>query len=318
MKISKKIIFIIVLILFILLAIMIISANNARITNNSASDNSVSSSNSVSSNVITISGKNYSVSSNEIDLSLIKLTETKDELLGRLSLFPKLKKVIMCDCGYTNEDMEYLMSKRPDLNFIWMIHPGIWQVRTDAIAFSTLSTEDATYRMTNEDAAMLKYCTNLELLDIGHNAVTDLSFLKYMPDLKILILMGNRDTVNGGYLSDLSDLKYCPKLVYLEIFQNNVSDLSFLEYLPELKDFNMVYNVADDITYLKNLPNIERLYIAYNNFSEEDCIYLQELYPDAQVEYFLRNPIDKGWREHERYYALRNMIKENCHDPAFD
>ncbi|MBQ4224266.1 MAG: leucine-rich repeat domain-containing protein, partial [Prevotella sp.] len=38
---------------------------------------------------------------------------------------------------------------------------------------------------------MTRYCTKLKGLDLGHNAITDISFIENMPHLRVLILADN-------------------------------------------------------------------------------------------------------------------------------
>ena len=64
-------------------------------------------------------------------------------------------------------------------------------------------------------------------IDIGHCCVSDLSFLEYMPELRVLILVENYPTDGSSRrLKDISALKYCPHLRYLEFFANDLKDIS--------------------------------------------------------------------------------------------
>lgn len=233
------------------------------------------------------------------------------KLKANLLMFPNLEQVDMCDCGFTNEEMDAINKSLTNIKVVWMIHIDKWKFRTDATAFSTFQGHNITYKMTSKDAEAFKYCTDMVALDLGHNHVTDVSFLQYMPDLKILILVDNSP------LSDISWLKYCPKLEYLEFFVDRVSDLSVFEYLPELKDVNIGYNPISDITYLKNLPNLERLWLESTRISREDIEILREIYPDAKIVVAGSGSVDQGWRTHKRYWAMRYMFKNNAMDPLF-
>lgn len=224
---------------------------------------------------------------------------------------PYLTKVDMCDCGVTDEQMDSLNKQFPNTRFVWMIRFGRWSTRTDALAFGTFQPEEIVVVMNNADAARLKYCTDLVALDIGHNRVNDISFLQYMPNLKILILVDNRP------LSDLSWLEYCPKLEYLEFFVDSVSDLSVFEKLPNLVDLNIGYNPISDVTYLLNIPHLERLWIESTRLTLDDYHLLQETYPEATIVYYGSGSVDQGWRNHPRYWAMRNCLRNNVVDPLF-
>jgi Leucine-rich repeat (LRR) protein len=69
----------------------------------------------------------------------------------------------------------------------------------------------------------LKYLKNLKYLDVGHNAIDDLSFLYDLPELRILIVADNYVT---DYITDLTPIASLKHLQYLEVFTNNITDLS--------------------------------------------------------------------------------------------
>lgn len=255
----------------------------------------------------------------EIDISNYKIPVDAITFAKELLQFPNLKKIIMCDTGFTNNNMEFLMEQFPDIEFVWMLRfENKWKCRTDALSFSTLQPKNYTTTLNDADAAQFKYCTKMQCLDIGHNRITDLSFLQYMPDLRIFIVHANYDRKNGGKIRDLSYLKYCPKLVYLEIFKTDVSDLSFLQYTPNIRDLYASTTKISDITYLLDLPKLERLYIQDTKISREDYQRLLERYPNTKILYYGNQTVwENGWRNHPRYYALMRTIRGNSLDPLF-
>ncbi|MCM1308407.1 MAG: hypothetical protein NC223_07410 [Butyrivibrio sp.] len=262
-------------------------------------------------------GAVYPYNTERIDISGTAV-EDLDYLIDRLLELPMLNYIDMCDCGLSNETMEELMKRFPDVKFVWKVTLGLWTIRTDCVAFSTLKDGTITYRLTNDDVKVLKYCTDMVALDLGHNKVTDISFLQYMPKLRILILVDNR--VEGHddlYISDLSWLRYTPELRYLEFFVGSVSDISFLYDLPNLVDLNISYNPISEVEYLMKLPRLERLYIEHTLLTEEDYKLLQQTYPDAQIVYYGEGSVDQGWREHERYFAMIDMYHNNYVNELF-
>ena len=46
--------------------------------------------------------------------------------------FSRLEKVVMCNCGVSNEDMDALNKKYEDVRFVWSVRFSIWTLRTDA------------------------------------------------------------------------------------------------------------------------------------------------------------------------------------------
>ncbi len=266
---------------------------------------------------VELCGMEVSSEETELDISGIEITDIED-FEKRIKLLGKLVYIDMCDCGLTNEQMEQLKNDFPSIKFVWKVTLGLWTIRTDTVAFSTLKDGTITYRLTNEDCKVLKYCTDMVALDLGHNKVTDLSFLEYMPELKILILVDNWLTdTQSPYLYDLSMLKYCPKLMYLEFFVGDVSDISVFDYLPNLVDLNISYNPISDVSHLLNFTKLERLYIEHTSLTEQDYELLKETYPDAYIVYYGEGSVDQGWREHERYFAMIDMFHNNYVNDLF-
>ena len=139
---------------------------------------------------------------------------TADDARRIIPLFPKLKRLDMSNCAATNEEMASLRSDYPDINVVWLLRMGRWSLKTDATAFSVLIYDYSHRRLTSEDIQVLQYCTQLQALDIGHQAVTDISVIgDYLPELRILILADNQ-------VSDLTPLTKLKHLHYLEFFVN--------------------------------------------------------------------------------------------------
>lgn len=240
----------------------------------------------------------------ELDLSGHDLAGLGVDLYELFGMLPNLTRADICRTGFNNADYAALQDTFPDIRMIWEIVWHHWTFRTDVVAFSTMKTCAQTFFLYDEDAQYLRYCTDLVALDLGHNRVHDWSFLQYMPNLKILIAVDNQ-------VKDLSWIQYTPKLEYLEFFVGYVTDLSFLQYTPNLKDLNISYNRVSDATYLYNLPNLERLWMEHTRIPYSDYQKLKETYPDAKIVRNGEGSIDQGWRKHERYFAMRDMFKNN-------
>lgn len=258
----------------------------------------------------------------EIDLSEQDLSE-HTQMLENISLFfPNLEKVILLNCGLDNEGYAAVCDANPTVKFVWEIVMSHWTVRTDQVAFGTFKTCSETFYLQNDEAKYLKYCTDLVALDLGHNYVTDLSFLQYMPELKVLILVDNVDHWEGSKIvriSDLSYLTYCPKLEYLEFFCDSVSDISFLDSLPNLVDLNISYNPipTEMAVHLYGKENLKRLWMEHTKISYAEFQKLQKSYPGVTMHYYGEGSIDHDWRTGATYNAMRNMLKNNVIDPVF-
>ena len=253
-----------------------------------------------------------------VDISHVDVRNVNiDKIIERL---PNLSRLVMIDCGLDNDGYASLQDRHPDIKIVWEIILPYWTIRTDAVAFSTYKTTAEEFYMMNEDAYYLKYCNELVALDLGHNYVSDLSFLEYMPELKVLILVDNVKEKDGEtlrHLTDLSELQYCTKLRYLEIFANNVSDFSWMENLTELEDLNISYNSVSSIQYMTNLPNLKRLWMEHTYISYDGYCRLRQMYPYAQIVADGEGSVDQGWRSGPRYYAMRRMFRENVIDDLY-
>ena len=228
----------------------------------------------------------------------------------------------MLDCGLTNDGYAAICDAFPEIKFVWEIIMSHWKVRTDAVAFGTFKTCSQTFFLYDDEAKYLKYCTDLVALDLGHNHVTDFSFLQSMPELKVLILVDNVHHIENGRARHVKNMSYiacCPKIEYLEIFCNAVPDISFLASLPNIKDLNISYNPINDsmMPYLYDLPKLERLWMEHTKVSYSEFEKLQAHYPNVEMHYYGEGSIDHGWRTGSHYLAMRNMLKNNVVDPVY-
>ena len=167
----------------------------------------------------------------EIDLSGQKIPDVS-VVEAALPYFSHLTKVVMCDCGPTNEEMDELNKKYADIRFVWMVHFAYFSLRTDATSFIAAKYTPCTI-MDDGDTFALWYCTDLEGLDLGHMDFSDISFLYAMPHLKYLIL------ADCPFLRDITPIGSLKDLTYLELFQTSVTDLSPLLNCTKLEDLNM-------------------------------------------------------------------------------
>lgn len=247
---------------------------------------------------VELAGEIVSTEAEELDYNN-KPVEDYELFRETLVLFDRLSKAEMCDCGLSNEQLGALREAYPDTKFVWRIYLGRKSLRTDAVAFSTLV--GVSDYLTSEDIEVLKYCTDLQSLDLGHQALTDLSVIgEYLTDLRILIVADNR-------ITDLSPLANLPHLHYLEFFLNQVTDLTPLAECRELVDLNICCNPVSDITPILDLPLLERVWMVAVQVPQAGIALLRETYPDATINLWGNGSTDQGWRTHDRYYALMDM-----------
>ena len=228
-----------------------------------------------------------------------------------LKEFPDLKKVDMFATQITRDQVALLEEALPDIAFGWnlqlMKYKNKHIVRTDATAFSTLHGKCPNHY--SEEFALLKYCTDLLALDLGHNNLTDLSFLQSMPRLRVLILGENQKMKDVTEIGNLKDLEY------LELFSCGITDISPLTSLTHLMDLNLGNNKVEDWRPLKKMTWLKRLWIpgmTAKAMSAADLEELQEALPDTVImadRKYKDNPTGNGWRTDP---------KTKVNDPHYD
>lgn len=231
----------------------------------------------------------------EIDISNTPL-ESVTQIEELLPCFRNLKKVIMCECGISNEDMDALNKRYEDIRFVWSVNLGGILFRTDAIHFAPNRWG---LKLTNEDVYPLRYCEDMLCVDVGHqHYVTNCDWAAYMPNLKYLIL------AETG-ISDLTPLTGLENLIYLELFLSPIYDYTPLTTLKALEDLNLCYTVGDpapigEMTWLK------RLWWTGNWFAS--VTLPEKLGENTYMEFLSPSSTGKGWREGQNYYDMRDLI----------
>jgi Leucine-rich repeat (LRR) protein len=247
-----------------------------------------------------LSGVTVKTNAKTVDMKQKRITDL-DAFREGLRHFTGLEKIDMCGCGLSNKTMESLIAEFPKTKFVWRVYMGKWSLRTDTTYFSTKNfarnKDPKGYRLTNDDIQVLKYCTDLEALDLGHNNISDITVIGTLTKLQILILADCR-------ISDISPIANLKDLYYLELFMNNIKDISPLAGLTNLLDLNYCHNYATDLTPLNNLPKLERLWCSYNGISAAKVNAFKKSHPDCNVQSALYWSTGNGWRTHKRYYEM--------------
>lgn len=252
-------------------------------------------------------GHTFSTKATEMDLSGIAVEDTAP-LEAAVARMPYLKKVIMCDCGLSDEVMDGLNQKYEDIRFIWTVQIGPYSLRTDAVGFIGYLVDGRERQLYDEDVVALKYCTDLVALDLGHKYITNLDFVQYMPNLKYLI-------ISRSQVRSFAPLAGLQNLEHLEAWMVSASDVEYLQECPNLKDLhiafiNTTHNNPKVMETLTSITGLERLWACGTVLSAEHVRQLNTLMPECQV-YI----VDKethvffgGWRYHERYYEMRDLL----------
>ena len=224
-----------------------------------------------------------------MDISYRPVRKNWPEILAIAKCMPNLKTLLMDSCGVGNEDMATIRDALPETDVVWRVDfGGKYTARTNETRI--LASFGG---VTDADNSRLKYFTKMKYLDLGHNeAITDLSFVRYMPDLEVLIIAMN-------LLGDLTPLADCENLEYLELFYSNTDDLSPLAGLKNLKHLNVGHCLSlTDISPIYDLE-LERFYLGTYTFCPvpaEQVNHYRELHPDCEVDNTLWESSEGAWR----------------------
>ena len=240
-----------------------------------------------------------------LDLGKVKVEKYKT-FAEELKQLPNLKKVDMFSSRPSEKQVWALIEAFPGIDFGFTMRIAGFYCRTDDVIFSMHRRGEPAYK--SEEFKQLTLCPDMLALDLGHNKIKDLSFLKNCAKLKYLILADNQ-------VSDLSVLAELKDLEYLEIFMNKVTDLSPLSELHQLLDLNLVLNQITDLSPLYGLDKLERVWLSRNGLPKEEIEALREALPKAVVNSTTKMATTGGWREHPRFFAMRHTFDKGIFIP---
>lgn len=268
---------------------------------------------------VTFGAFSASTEATALDLGDV-VVQDYDEFCRFLDQFPNLEKVDMFATQIRAKQIDMLAERYPEVEFGWTMiisaRDDKHLIRTDTTAFSTLHNNQSDMHKSS-DFAILKYCRNLKALDIGHNAVDDLSFLYDLPELRILIIACNS-------VRDITPVASLKHLEYAELFKNKITDLTPLSGLTSLLDLNICFNNVKDWTPIYSLKNLGRLWIYNsNNYSDDRPVprevvtALKEALPSTYIDSTHYSTMG-GWREHPHYDVIFEVAKTGVYIPFED
>jgi len=217
---------------------------------------------------VSVWGVDFNLADTDLSFSHIKMNDEGAAVKQVLPYMVNLKTLDMDSCDVSNGAMAAIREENPGVDVIWRVWFAGYSVRTD-VERILASSKERGGTVTDDAARCLQYCNKVKYLDLGHNQeLTDISFVRGMPDLEVAIFAIND-------ISDASPLADCTKLEYLEINSTNITDLTPLANLTGLHHLNIGRCVSNgendgsdekrprvtDISPLYGLTELERLYI---------------------------------------------------------
>lgn len=244
-----------------------------------------------------------STDAEEIDISGMQL-EGPEQVEDLLPYFPKLNKVVMCQCGIDDVTMDALNQRYENIRFVWSVRIKYVNVRTDATWFYPFKFE-RNMTVNNKDLYPLRYCTDMVCIDIGHMVeVTDCEWAAFMPNLRYLI-------IGETAISDLSPLSGLKNLAYLEMFTIPVTDYTPLLGCTGMEDLNLgkTYAPAEPISKMTWLKNLWWCDCATKGNPCSDAVdILPEALPNTTLKLYPEHPTASGWRQLDNYFAMRDFM----------
>lgn len=252
-----------------------------------------------------VNGKEVGEDAREVDVSGMDFPSlTAAENMA--SCFPKLEKFIMSNCtvgGKTidNDDMaDFRERMRSSYKVVWTVQCGRLSVRTDDTTF--MPTREHEYYFLDSMAGNLKYCEDMICIDIGHHKVKDISFVRYMPHLKYLILT---DTA----VQDISPVAELKELIFLELTFGIVRDYTPLLQCTALEDLNMdKLDYYADPTPIYQMTWLKTLF--WHRCNTQVQQKLAEALPNTHLDFTgtTTNSVHTGWRNLQNYYDMRDLL----------
>lgn len=248
-----------------------------------------------------LGGVRFRTDAAELDFSGIPMEGT-EEIEALLPFLPNLRRMILCDCGIGSETMAALGQRHPKIRFVWRVKLGPLSARTDDTWFAPITKGQL---IGGSDADELKYCIDMECIDLGHCWIRNCEWARGMKKLRYLVLA---DT----YVRDLSPLAGLKNLTYLELFVTPVRDYSPLLGCTGLEDLNLGYTYGDPapvakMTWLKNLWWGGLHHVPWYG-GENPAVTLQRGLPDTRLKFYAGSSTGLGWRELPHYYEMRDRI----------
>lgn len=220
-----------------------------------------------------------------------------DQVEATMGYFPKAERVLMIGGLLNNVQMAaFREARRQDYKVVWSVQCGNVLTRSDATFFMPVKYH--VYYLNDVEARNLRYLEEAVAVDIGHMNVSDISFVKYMPNLEYLIL------AHTG-IQYIEPIRTCKKLKFLEVDWTGIRDLTPLQDCTALEDLN-VGNTGVDLEPLKKMTWLKNLWAIFRSAS----IYpVSQALPNTKVVSSGNATVASGWRDLPNYYAMRDQLK---------
>lgn len=221
------------------------------------------------------------------------------EVETAMAFLPNAERVVMYGAWLDNELMaQFRENHRGEYKVVWTVQCGPLATRTDGRIFMPTKYYVTSGSIADWHIYNLRYCEEMIGIDVGHMSVSDLEFVRFMPNLKYLVI-----TLTPTF--DITPLESCKKLVFLEMTRTCITDYSPLLGCTALEDLNISLNEGEiepilEMTWLKNLWMVR--------MQESHYERAKAALTNTNIAYNCKDHFD-GWRELPNYYAMRDELK---------
>ncbi len=221
------------------------------------------------------------------------------EAEAAMPYFPNAQKLLMAGAWLDNEAMaQFRENHRQEYKVAWTVQCGMLATRTDATRFMPTKYYVTEGSFTDWHTYNLMYCEDMVAVDVGHMNIAELDFVRYMPELKYLVL-------SWTLVRDLSPLADCKNLKLLEInWISEPLDYSPLVGCTALEDLNLS-ETSGDITPVLQMTWLKNLWLAgCKDINHERTM---AALPDTNIGYYYGDPV-VGWRKLPNYFKMRDAL----------
>lgn len=221
------------------------------------------------------------------------------QLRQALDIMPACSYLKLDNCGVDNDVMSQLRLDYPNTTMAWRVSLGKQSLLTDAevLRFGR--------EITDSDAHILNYFTEVKYLHIDGGKLEDYSFVQFMPHLESASLPKSQ-------IHDLSPFSGCTNLQWLELAEcRKIEDLSPLKDLPNLKYLNISSTSATDLSVLDNVP-LENLMCLNSIVPPEQRTSAIAAHPNALVRFGPGYNFGYGWRYSDYNQTLSTYYEKLC------
>lgn len=234
--------------------------------------------------------KKLSTTDAEVEYRNTRMRDSDEEQIRQiLDVMDSCTKFTFNNCHISNDVMASIREDYRDrTKIVWRIFFG-----NGGSCLTDREVIKMVYGLNNSNSVSLKYCEDAKYIDFGHNeALTDISFIAYMPKLEAIIL-------SGSPIRDLTPFEGNTSLYFLEIaYCGYITDLTPLKGCTNLGMLNFSYSGVTDLSPIDDLP-ITNLTFVKTPVSDEEVERYSALHPDCWVVDAGPQPYGKGWRYDE-------------------